>query len=440
MRSVVTALLVFGALVAPLHPAAAAPIIREPFEDAAWHEDEWIDVRASDVANSSLVQGFIGSGLGVTVPAGTRRGVGPLKRPDPTPDEAWFRYHLRLRSWDAVDSGKLPGLSGVYSFTAKGCLPSVPGAPGWSARVLFEATGTEGAGPGQVRLGYYVYHLDQPGICGEQLHWDPGVIDIGRWYCVQGHVKLNTPGESDGVLEAWLDGTRVFRRTGMAFRRASETEVGIREFWLNVFFGGTSSTPNDLNLTVDQVVVSTERRVGCAEPFIDDNGSAHEGAIEELHARGLLFGCGFQLYCPAQTLTRAEVAALLSRVLRLPAATTDPFDDDEGHWGEDVINRLAAAGIARGCNPPANDRFCPDAPVSRAELAAMMTRAYRLPAGEIDAFNDDDGHWAEADINALAAAGITRGCGDGEFCPDVSLPRDQAATLFLRAADRAAAT
>ena len=51
------------------------------------------------------------------------------------------------------------------------------------------------------------------------------------------------------------------------------------------------------------------------------------------------------------------------------------FIDDNGSVFEDSIDKLATAGITRGCNPPVNDRFCPNATVTRAEMAAFLYRA-----------------------------------------------------------------
>ncbi|HLT97920.1 MAG TPA: S-layer homology domain-containing protein, partial [Acidimicrobiia bacterium] len=98
------------------------------------------------------------------------------------------------------------------------------------------------------------------------------------------------------------------------------------------------------------------------------------------------------------------------------------------------INSLAAQGILRGCNPPANTRVCPEAFITRAEAAAMVRRLLGLPKGP-DAFEDDRGSWAEGDINALAAAGISRGCNppaNTRYCPERSISRDEAATFTLR--------
>jgi hypothetical protein len=74
-------------------------------------------------------------------------------------------------------------------------------------------------------------------------------------------------------------------------------------------------------------------------------------------------------------MTRAEFATFIVRALQLPPADTDFFTDDSGHILEGAINRLAAAGITKGCNPPVNDHFCPQNLLTRAETATFMTRA-----------------------------------------------------------------
>ena len=55
------------------------------------------------------------------------------------------------------------------------------------------------------------------------------------------------------------------------------------------------------------------------------------------------------------------------------------FVDDDNSIFESDIEKLATAGITRGCNPPQNDRFCPDDRVTRAVMATFLTRALNLP-------------------------------------------------------------
>jgi hypothetical protein len=68
------------------------------------------------------------------------------------------------------------------------------------------------------------------------------------------------------------------------------------------------------------------------------------------------------------------MAAFLVRALDLPPAVGDRFVDDEDSGFEAEIEALAAAGITAGCAP---DRFCPSDPVTRGQMAAFLHRALR---------------------------------------------------------------
>ena len=142
-------------------------------------------------------------------------------------------------------------------------------------------------------------------------------------------------------------------------------------------------------------------------------------------------------FCPNESVTRGQMAAFLVRALGLPAAEDGiSFEDDYGSVFEDDIARLATAGITRGCNPPENTRFCPDDVVTRGQLAAFLVRAFGYPRTGIDLFGDDGDSVFELDINALGTAGITLGCNPPEntnFCPDAPVTRAQMATFLTRA-------
>lgn len=137
-----------------------------------------------------------------------------------------------------------------------------------------------------------------------------------------------------------------------------------------------------------------------------------------------------------EVVTRGEMAAVLSSALGLTARADNPFADDDGSPFEADIERLVAAGITKGCNPPENTRFCPDNPLTRQEAATMLARGFGLTARADDPFVDDDGTFFEADIERLAAAGITRGCNPPEntkFCPTGLISGDEMAVFLDRA-------
>jgi hypothetical protein len=172
--------------------------------------------------------------------------------------------------------------------------------------------------------------------------------------------------------------------------------------------------------------------------FTDDDETSQEGHIEAIAASGITRGCNPPVndrFCPRNFVTRGQVASFLVRALQLPSAeVADQFvDDDESPHAAD-IDSLVAAGITRGCGIPEDRKFCPDRPVSRGEMAAFLVRAFDFePPAEADPFVDDNESVFEQDIEALAAAGVTSGCGSDTFCPDRPILRANLAVFLVRA-------
>ena len=167
-----------------------------------------------------------------------------------------------------------------------------------------------------------------------------------------------------------------------------------------------------------------------ALPFTDIDDSIHWQSIVWIGEQGITSGCGDGRYCPDGLVTRAQMASFLARALDLPETSTDAFRDDAGNKHEGNINRLAAAGITTGCSATA---FCPSGLVTRAQMATFLSRGFHLPLSGTDAFDDDAGNKHEPNINRVAAAGITVGCGPDRYCPDGLVTRAQMATFLRRA-------
>src|SRR5690606_13149877 len=115
--------------------------------------------------------------------------------------------------------------------------------------------------------------------------------------------------------------------------------------------------------------------------------------IEWLPANNITRGCNppdNDRFCPKDSVTRGQMAAFIVRALGLPETDGTDFVDDDHSIFEDDIERLAAAGITRGCNPPDNDRFCPEQPITRGQMAAFIVRALGLTETDGTDFVDDD--------------------------------------------------
>lgn len=219
--------------------------------------------------------------------------------------------------------------------------------------------------------------------------------------------------------------------------------------------GSTVSVDTYLGKPIDGVVLQswyglrsphiTGFDLGTAAPspppvaFVDISDSIHKEDIEYLASLGVAVACdeGSDTFCPDDRMRREDLAAFMVRALGLPPTTVDYFHDDDGLPFEADINALAEAGITRGCNPPANDRFCPDDTVSRGQTAAFIVRAWQLSnPGVADWFDDDDASVFEADIDKLAQAGITKGCnppGNTHYCPTRLLTRAEMSSFLARA-------
>lgn len=171
--------------------------------------------------------------------------------------------------------------------------------------------------------------------------------------------------------------------------------------------------------------------------FYDDDFSTHEPAIEAIADQGITQGCtDLSEYCPWQLIPREQMAAFLDRALDLPATDTDHFVDDDDSPFEAEINRIASAGITKGCTSDGRS-FCPHEPVPRDQMAAFLDRALDLPATDTDYFVDDDDNRHEDAINRSAEDGITFGCDDEgtRYCPRERVRRDQMASFMQRALD-----
>lgn len=171
--------------------------------------------------------------------------------------------------------------------------------------------------------------------------------------------------------------------------------------------------------------------------FTDDNRTAEEGFIEAIAAIGVTRGCNppaNDRFCPDMGVTRGQMASFFVRALGLPSNSDTPFTDTSDSVHDRDIAALYTAGVTKGCNPPANDEYCPERVVTRGEMAAFIARAWNY-AGEVDIsrFTDDDGSTFEADISRIADAGITLGCDPGLFCPNKPMLRRHMAVFLGRA-------
>ena len=111
------------------------------------------------------------------------------------------------------------------------------------------------------------------------------------------------------------------------------------------------------------------------------------------------------------------------------------FDVPQSHLFHDAIHALAANGITSGCG---GGNYCPNAAVTRAQMAVFLLKsahgaAYVPPAASGNVFDDvPAGAFAAAWIEQLAEEGIAAGCGGGDYCPNAAITRAQMAVFLLK--------
>jgi hypothetical protein len=169
-----------------------------------------------------------------------------------------------------------------------------------------------------------------------------------------------------------------------------------------------------------------------AYTFLDTHGNVYQQAVDALAARGIVKGCTEDDFCPNRAVTRAQMASMIARAQGLEATSSAGFRDVEGVHAAN-IDALAEAGITRGCS---DTRFCPVDATTRAEMASFIDRSFDTLTTGARWFRDTGGTHAQA-IDNLAANGIAAGCGAHglDFCPTQRVLRGQVALFMARALD-----
>ncbi len=228
---------------------------------------------------------------------------------------------------------------------------------------------------------FYSYFPDMSCCYGNLFkQTEPKVETVaGQWHELIIHVDAGTPGQHDGSQQLWIDGQLQIDAQGMRWR--DTTDLRLNEFAIVDYMPGSLRTQH---IWFDNILITIDfpgTNVGPPTRFIDVV-PAHPFVtdIEWLAGEGITKGCNpptNDRFCPEQPVTRGQMAAFLTRALDLESGTPGAFGDDDGTVFELDIEALAGAGITKGCNPPTNDRFCPEQPVTRGQMAAFLYRALR---------------------------------------------------------------
>ncbi|OMF89792.1 S-layer homology domain-containing protein [Paenibacillus sp. FSL R7-0337] len=219
--------------------------------------------------------------------------------------------------------------------------------------------------------------------------------------------------------------------TGVAFDPAT----GKLSFVPSVF---GSPADGHTEVTIKRNSNSYYTVVKSSKTFGDTTGHWAQSAIELLASKLVITGTSPAAFSPAQSITRAEFAALITRSLGLaPAAPGTPFKDiSAGSWYTEAVQTAAAAGLITGYT---DGSFKPGSPITRQEMAAVLSKAMKYTGKTLTSdpavlakFRDASSipAWSRAAVAEIASAGIIQGTPDGAFAPAKLATRAEAATML----------
>ncbi|MCQ5131066.1 S-layer homology domain-containing protein [Butyricicoccus faecihominis] len=168
-----------------------------------------------------------------------------------------------------------------------------------------------------------------------------------------------------------------------------------------------------------------------AANYSDTAGHWAESAVDRWSGYGIVQGSG-GAFRPNASMTRAEMATVLSKLLGLTDKASNSFADvSSGAWYADAVLKCAAAGILKGDGTGAN----PNGTITREEAAVMMGRALAVEetSGSLSfADGAQVSGWAKGYVKAMSDKGIVNGVGSNRFAPAQNIDRASVVTILDR--------
>ncbi len=167
---------------------------------------------------------------------------------------------------------------------------------------------------------------------------------------------------------------------------------------------------------------------------VENDGAAPDQklSIHDSYMKGYSDGT----FKPNQSITRAEIAAILSRVGAGQNSNMQPVDytdKEDFRWATNDILQVTSHGLMTGYK---DGSFGPNLPMTRAEMATVVARWMNLSGQSTSTFPDTIAHWSTHNIAQVQEAGYMKGMPDGSFGPDKLLSRAEAVTVINRVLKR----
>ena len=185
------------------------------------------------------------------------------------------------------------------------------------------------------------------------------------------------------------------------------------------------------------VLLSSQVYAAASADYFDIQQNWSKDAMEFAVKNNFITGVSQDKIAPKAALTRAQLAAILSRVMKTGAgdvSVLDNFTDaDKNAWYAGAMAKAVELNILYGDG----DSIYPDRPVTRQELFAILVRAFAVTGGDestLASYNDAGSisSWAKAAISAMIAQGYASGYEDKTLRPTQQVTREEFAQLLYR--------
>ena len=206
----------------------------------------------------------------------------------------------------------------------------------------------------------------------------------------------------------------------------------------NIIVDGVKGTvTGEVNHFTKFAVISKKNEQGILpeEPEIivkDIKGHWAEKDIIKLVNKKAVSGYPDGNFLPEQPITRAEFAVTLVKAYGLPLSEGKIFKDSGNHWAKDYIATANAGNIISGYN---DDSFGPEDQITREQMAVMINNAAKFDADGMSVIftdNNDISEWAKNAVERVAGNKVINGYPDGTFKPKQSTTRAEAVTVIVK--------
>ncbi|MDR6722591.1 hypothetical protein J2W91_001039 [Paenibacillus amylolyticus] len=247
---------------------------------------------------------------------------------------------------------------------------------------------------------------------GKQIEIDPFSQNVERRLFLE-----NTAVSINSTVVRWDEGRRELRYVPAQFVTEDDKNLAI-----------VQSKGTDLYLVIDRTV-----------KFSDMQGHWAQEDAEKLASKLIVQGRGANQFDPKDTLTRAETAVLLTRALGIISSDNGSnFSDVQGEWYSADVVAASESGLITGYS---DGSFRPSESITRQELAVMLTRAITLINGEFQKPITDQREpvdldlvspWAVQAIQQVIALGIMKGDDSGSIRPGEATSRAEMVMMLSR--------